>query len=386
MRRLSSICLFPVVLCLLFMGEDARAQKPSSPPEILRTPAGVTEVGLLDGAEYRIDVPADWNHSLVVYYHGYEELRGGYHIAERLNSQAYPLFQRRYAIAQSSYSQAGWALQQGYPETEQLRKYFVKAYGQPHETYVAGGSMGGALVMVTLELNPKPYIGGLDLCGAVGPTYESFERRFAWRAAFDFYFPGVMPQLVPTPATYEDGPAMREKILTALKANPEAAADLRGLMDLHADGDVARDIAYFTFIVADMQRRSGGNPFDNRNYIYTGTNPANSATDYALNDGVRRYASDVRGRDYLLHHYSPNGHLARPMLALHTVYDPLIPATSLSLYEHEVQMLGFGQNLVQKYVHRDGHCTFSSDEVGRAFDELVQWTHGGPRPTPGLLK
>ena len=86
-----------------------------------------------------------------------------------------------------------------------------------------------------------------------------------------------------------------------------------------------------------------------------------------------------------MHHYSPSGHLTRPMLALHTVYDPLIPATTLSLYEHQVQMMGEGQNLVQKYVHRDGHCTFSSDEVGRAFDELVQWTHGGSRPTPGLL-
>ena len=49
-------------------------------------------------------------------------------------------------------------------------------------------------------------------------------------------------------------------------------------------------------------------------------------------------------------------------------------------------MAGFGQNLVQQYVKRDGHCNFSPDEVGRAFDELVIWTHGGARPVPGLLK
>jgi hypothetical protein len=24
--------------------------------------------------------------------------------------------------------------------------------------------------------------------------------------------------------------------------------------------------------------------------------------------------------------------------------------------------------------------------MGDAFDELVRWTHGGPRPTPGVLK
>src|SRR6195952_955378 len=199
-------------LCLIGQAPGGYAQKPASPPEILRTPAGMTEVGMLDGAEYRIDIPADWNHSLVVYYHGYEELRGAYHIAERPPPQVFPLFQRHYAIAQSRYSQAGWALQQGYPETEALRKYFVKAYGQPRETYVAGGSMGGALVMVTLELNPKPYLGGLDLCGAVGPTYESFERRFAWRAAFDFYFPGLLPPLGTTPPTFEESPPLREKV------------------------------------------------------------------------------------------------------------------------------------------------------------------------------
>ena len=41
-----------------------------------------------------------------------------------------------------------------------------------------------------------PFVGeALDLCGAVGPSYEPYQRRFAWRAAFDFYFPGVMPPL-----------------------------------------------------------------------------------------------------------------------------------------------------------------------------------------------
>jgi pimeloyl-ACP methyl ester carboxylesterase len=363
-----------------------KAPKPDVPPEILRTPLGLTEVGVLGGVAYRIDVPAEWNHSLIVYYHGYSESPGTFHIADRPNSQVLPMFQRHYAIIQSAYSERGWALQQAYPETEQLRKYFVHAYQQPSETYVAGGSMGGALVMVTLELNPKPYLGGLDLCGAVGPTYEAFQRRFAWRAAFDYYFPNLLPPLVTTPPNFEESKALQDKIMSALRANPTAANELRGLTDLHADAEVAHDMAYFTFVIADMQRRSGGNPFDNRNYIYTGTNPATTTSDYALNDGVHRYAADPKAREYLIHHYTPNGHLGKPMLALHTVYDPLIPATTLSLYAHMVEMAGAGDNLVQQYVHRDGHCTFSAEEVGRTFDELVEWTHHGPRPVPGLLR
>ena len=370
---------------LLPTSSASHAQKPDSRPQVLQSPFGTTEVGILDGASYRIDIPSDWNHSLVVYYHGYSMHGVSFHVAERLTGQQLPLFQRHYAILQSAYSQPGWALPQAYPETEQLRRYFLKAYGVPRESYVVGGSMGGALTMVTLELNPKPYLGGLDLCGAVGPTSESFERRFAMRAAFDFYFPNLLPPLVHSQLEFDDTAAVREKIAAALKANPTAATALRALMALHTDDGVATEIAYFTFVVTDMQHRAGGNPFDNRNYLYTGTSPTSPIGDYALNDGVHRYAADPHARDYLFRHYTPDGHLTKPMLAVHTLYDPTIPATSLSLYDHLVQGAGFGENLVQQYVHREGHCAISSDEVGHSFDELVEWTHHGPRPPPGLL-
>src|ERR1700761_2507747 len=237
-RLLLNLASLAVAVVSLAVTPHARAQKPQAKPEILITPLGTTEVGVVAGAQYRIDIPTDWNHSLVVYYHGYAEHGITFHIAEKLGTQPAAFFQRHYAVAQSAYSQPGWALPEAYPETEQLRRYFVRTHGMPRETYVAGGSMGGALTMVTLELNPKPYMGGLDLCGAVGPTYEALERRFAWRAAFDFYFPGLLPPLVPTPPNYEASPALQDKVLAALRANPTAAAELRGLTSLHADAEV----------------------------------------------------------------------------------------------------------------------------------------------------
>jgi pimeloyl-ACP methyl ester carboxylesterase len=367
-----------------FSAVAALAQKPAS-SEQLKSPVGLTETGVLDGAAYRIDVPVDWNRKLVVYYHGYAQQPVTFHLAEKLTGQQAPLFERHYAVIQSGYSQPGWALPQAYPETESLRRYFVKKFGQPTESYVAGGSMGGALVMVTLELNPKPYLGGLDLCGAVGPTFESFERRFAMRAAFDSYFPGLMGNLVPVASDYMPTEALREKILAALKANPQAATEMRALMGVHTDPQVAWDIAYFTFVIGDMQRRAGGNPFDNRNYIYTGTNPDKSTSDFALNDAVKRYAALPKAQEYLMRHYYPSGRLERPMLAVHTVNDPLVPAGSLALYDHMVKAAGFGENLAQQYVKHDGHCNITPEEEGRAFDELVEWTHHGPRPVPGAV-
>jgi hypothetical protein len=354
--------------------------------QVLHSPAGLTEVGLLHDAAYRIDIPSGWNHSLVVFYHGYARWPVGFHIAARLTSQQAPFFDRHYAIVQSAYSTSGWALQQAYPETESLRRYFVRKYGQPLSTYVVGRSMGGELVAITLELNPKPYLGGLDLCGAVGPTYQSFDRRFAMRAAFDVYFPHVMPALVPVPVGYKDGLDDRDKVLAALRSDPAAATLLRNLTGLRTDLDLAHDIAYWTFVVGDMQHRSGGNPFDNRNYIYSGSSPTSSAPDIDLNERVARYAASPRARAYLLRHYTPNGHLGRPMLALHTIYDPVVQVGQLSLYDHEVQAAGAGDYLVQQIVNREGHCNFTPNEVGDAFDELIRWSHAGPRPTPGVLR
>ncbi len=358
---------------------------PDESPQVVTSTAGTTEVGVLDGAEYRIDVPAQWNGSLVVWYHGYSEHGASFHIAERLAPDLENFLTRHFAVAQSAYSEPGWAVEQAYPETEALRRYFERKYGHPKETYATGASMGGALVMVTLELNPKPYLGGLDLCGAVGPTFVSFDRRFALRAAFDHYFPGVMGPLVPVPPDYDDTPAVRDRVLTALKATPANAALLRALMGLHTDQQVARDIAYFTFVIADIQRRGGGNPFDNRNWIYSGTSPTSSTTDDELNASVRRYPANPKARDYLIHHYTPTGRLGRPMLAVHTVFDPYIPPAQLTLYNEMVEGAGQGEHLVQQYIPRDGHCAITPDEIGRAFDELLAWTHNGPRPKPGLL-
>jgi len=359
---------------------------PTGQPEVLKSTNGtITEVGVLGRAEYRIDVPASWNRSLVVFYHGYSESPFRFRLDGSMGKQPEQMFKRGYAVIQSGYSETGWALQAGYADTETLRKYFVKKYGAPRETFAAGGSMGGALTMITMELNPKnTYAGGLNLCGAVGPSYVHLNRRFAIRAAFDYYFPGLMGPLDPVPANFEESEALRQKVLTALRNKPDAAFAMREMMMLHTDVEVARAIGYFTYVIADMQKKAGGNPFDNRGWLYTGTS-VNTATDYALNDGVRRYGPEKKAQAYLMAHYWPTGKLTRPMLALHTIYDPLIPANSLTLYASEVAHAGYANNLVQQYVRREGHCTFSADEVGHAFDEMVLWVHTGKPPAAGVL-
>lgn len=381
-------CLLPCAALLALLPAVAHAQAsptPKNDSEVLKgTNGAITEVGVLDRAEYRIDIPANWNQSLVVFYHGYSESTFRFRLDGSIGSQPEQMYRRGFAVIQSGYSETGWALQSGYADTEALRKYFVKKHGQPRETFAAGGSMGGALTMITMELNKNTYTGGLNLCGAVGPSYVHLNRRFAIRAAFDFYFPGLMGPLDPVPGNFEESEALRQRVLAALRSKPDAALAMRELTLLHSDVEVARVIGYFTYVIGDLQRKAGGNPFDNRGWIYTGTS-VDTHTDYALNDGVKRYAPDAKARDYLMAHYWPSGRLTKPMLALHTTYDPLIPANSLTLYASEVAHAGYADHLVQQYVHREGHCTFTPDEVGHAFDELLTWVHSGRPPAAGFL-
>lgn len=364
---------------------QATPPPPTPAPTIFKTPTSVVEVGEIDGVPYRIDIPNNWNHNLVVYFHGYSHSPLHYKPDAPETFKLRGIIHKGYAVIQSAYGETGWAIRSGFSDTEKLRKYFVKAKGQPKETYVTGESMGGALTVMTIEKNPKPYTAALNLCGAVGSTLSNLQRRFALRAAFDFYFPNMLPSLINIPANYVETEAQRQKIFSALNGKPAAAEAMRRLMMLHTNAEVARMMVYYTFQMADLQHKAGGNPFDNRDWIYYNTSDDVKA-DYTLNDGVPRYAADAKARKYLLDNYEGTGHITHPILALHTVYDPIIPPSRLTPYIELVAKNGHSNFYVQQYVHREGHCTFTPEEVTRAFDELVTWVHSGRPPSSGLLR
>jgi pimeloyl-ACP methyl ester carboxylesterase len=243
--------------------------------------------------------------------------------------------------------------------------------------------MGGALTMETMERNPDPYTGGLNLCGAVG-SMTHIGRRFAQRAAFDYYFPDLLPPLDRIPKDFDGGPELTTKIEKALEDDPGAAAALRNVTTLPTNADIARMMVFYTVFLGDVENKSGGIPVDNRNTIYGGTSQ-NIDTDYALNDGVKRYTADSAARQYVVQYYEHAGKVTKPVLALHTAYDDKVPLSQLTAYHQLIDRAGYGQNYVQQYVHRRGHCMMTSEQIGRAFDELVEWTHGGKQPSPGLL-
>jgi pimeloyl-ACP methyl ester carboxylesterase len=247
-----------------------------------------TEFGKLQGAEFRIDVPDNWNHGLVVYYHGYDAQDHGMGFDEKKPLEPWlAMFTKAgFAVIQSGYSQGGWALEQAIPETEALRRYFVDTYGQPKDTYVAGASMGGMLTVMTIERTPESYVAGLDMCGAVSDAPTLLGRAFDLRVLFDYYFPGLLPNPAKVPADFEISEKLGKQVKELLQSKPRAAATLRRFWGLRDDKDLTNDVVFATWVLKDIERRAGGNPFDNRNTVYTG-----SANDNELNDGVKRYTA-----------------------------------------------------------------------------------------------
>lgn len=370
--RASSVA-FVLALASIAGGADAAAA-----PATHERP--VHAIGTLQGASYRIDVPAGWNRKLVVFYHGTNENPVVFSPKDALSPMFDPLLARGYAVIQSGYSEGGWAIEAGARDTERLRRYFIAQYGQPVQTLLMGMSMGGTLIAQTAEAQPGIYAGALSLCGAVQPSDALLNQGFALRAAFDYYFPGVLGPLVPVPDDYRGDDRTVAKIQAALDSNPKATQALLRWYGAAGEKNLAAIIADAGSDAKGLQQRLHGNPFDNANLIYVG-----SGDDYALNDGVHRYSADPQAAAWLSRWYTPSGRLLVPMLELHDVADPLVPAGGVFDYALLVQRAGHSDHFVQQYVDREGHCVFTPQEIGRAFGELVEWVDAGRRPVPGKL-
>jgi hypothetical protein len=171
-----------------------------------------------------------------------------------------------------------------------------------------------------------------------------------------------------------------KKVLSALPTNPKGLAELMALTRFKNQEDLADGAVFGTFIERDLEQKIGSPILDNHNYIYAG-----GADDNALNDGVKRYTASDPALAYLKTWYTPTGVLLKPLLAVHTTYDPIIPADSVRLYAEQVERSGSSSNFVQQYVKHDGHCHISGPETAAALGELIEWKHTGKRPDSGAV-
>lgn len=336
------------------------------------------DTGEINGAKYRIEIPDTWNGVLIMYCHGYASSPGNFESA-RQQAAMNPFVASGYAVARSGYAAGGFAVKEAVQDTQALRRYFAAKHGTPKETYVMGHSMGGLLTMALVEMFPEDYDGGLALCGVLSPSAWFVERHiFDSRVVFDYLFPGVLPAPdKPVPPE----PGVTKKIAAALDSNPAAAESFRRYVSARNDREAAGVAAFFTEILTELIHRAGGNAFDNRNTIYQGT-----ADNDTLNDGVKRYVADPRAAEYLRVWYTPTGRLTRPLLAIHTTQDAIVPPWVPAMYATIAGQAGSSGLFVQQYVKRGGHCAITPEETTRGFTQLREWKTKGARPLAGAAR
>lgn len=333
-------------------------------------------VGTLGGAPYRVDRPADWNGTLIVYAHGFE--MPGTPRPDEVPQDAFGewALSKGFAIARSAYSTAGWAVAEAVPESEAVRRLAVESFGAPKRTYVIGHSLGAHIALASLEAHPAAYDGALALCGVNAPAAETFAVGvLAPLVAAEALVPGAMPvgglDAADAPPVLD--PAALEAALAADEADASRIADR---FEIPRPG-LAGGLWLRYVALRDAIARGGGFPVDNRDTRYTGL-----GDDAAFNAAVRRYAGDPGAMAYVAAHADLQGSAPKPVVVLSNVTDPSVTPSISRRYAELAAASGRAANVLTLPPSGDGHCAFDDVAVDSAFETLRTWVETGRRPAP----
>jgi pimeloyl-ACP methyl ester carboxylesterase len=172
--------------------------------------------------------------------------------------------------------------------------------------------------------------------------------------------------------------AAQQKVQAALDADPEKAEIFRRPWGRKKE-DVASTVAFHTYLIHEAQERSGGNPFSNLTTIY------NVDDDHVkVNNGVKRFAADPGANAYLKKWYTATGKTTKPLFIMSPVYDPIVPADTTEAYMALAARQDNLDKVVFQIYNHYGHGSVTTAEVANAFDALLKWMKGGPKPPSGL--
>lgn len=350
-----------------------------------------TDSGSINGADFKIIFPENWKGKLVMYAHGYEFMgtQPRQSKSPDWTKRMQPFLERGYAVAASDYQFQGLALAQGVDDTEMLRQYFIRKYGKPDSTFIAGHSMGGGITIATLENFGQFYVGGLPMCPLAGRIYLQTRKEFDLIATFNVIFPGLMPSLKEI-LMYDENPKnsdMRQAFGKAMaikkiifEKDSAAVVAFAKHFDLKPD-DVPFALAFGENVLRDVVKKSGGNPYDNTNTLY-----GRFEDNLMMNQKVERITATV-SQAANFSKYDRTGEIDKPALVLHTIYDQLIPADyAIVPYENLIQKNGKQAFYTVKYTNGQGHCNFTAEQTGKAFDELRLWVKTGQKAKAGYLE
>ena len=330
------------------------------------------DLGEINGANYLICIPDDWNQGLIMYAHGYESIGEETEpFEEKVNEFVEIFTSRGFAFAASAYKRQGLVIKDGIEDTEALRSYFELNYGKPEICIITGHSMGGIITLATIENYPSEYNGAMPMCGWLAPVHSLMKNVLDMLVTYDYLFDDNNGEILT--GEFIEPDTIREK----LGKKPE----LTRLFAEHfriREADLPEMIGFNQYTFKETVGWMGGIPVGNTGTIYSGFGD----NDSALNRNLLRYPTDPEAEAYAVQYNTPTGRITDPVLALHTTYDPVVSVYSYRYYEEATAIRQTGDLFVQQYVVRDGHCYFTEEETGNALDQLLLWIREGKRPEP----
>ena len=168
-RRHALITLFALA-CVLVVSRSPWSDAPRAESDR----AAISRSGVLGGANYLIEVPANWQGGLVVFAHGIQRGPGPGTVGP-------PPIGSHILSAGHAWIASGYRAREYQPhlfieDLIALRELFLKEIGPPRWTIIYGRSMGGHIVVASLELHPALYQGGMRLPGPASKTTRSSTR------------------------------------------------------------------------------------------------------------------------------------------------------------------------------------------------------------------
>jgi Tannase-like family of unknown function (DUF6351) len=378
-----------IALGLALVIPRAWSDAPRADPER----AAVRRSGVLGGAGYHIEVPAGWNGGLVVYAHGIQRGPGpGAVTAPPIGSH---ILGEGHAWIASGYRAREYQPHLFVEDLVALRELFLNEIGRPRWTIIYGQSLGGHLVVASLELRPGLYQGGLAECGVVDGI-GVVDYLFAYTAAAELisgvplldspdeqtFARTLNERVVPAlgmPGSYTARGRQFDSVVKYLMGADQAGNDL----PLRAQGLPRRYLPNMVYRHPDVEQESkpGARAASTVQVRYR-IDPGLGLAEDELNARVRRLrpAKDARSPSTHPVYAERTGKLTVPLITLHETGDAWVPLSLEQSYRRRTIAAGTGHLLVQRVIRAPSHCGFDGETREQAFDDLVAWIERGVRP------
>lgn len=369
--------------------------------------------GVLNGAAYRIAVPANWNGTLLLFAHGYTSSPvTNPEIAILGEPTAALLLEHGYAVAASGFRNSGWNVEEGIWDTQQLLIFFTRNVAQPEHVFIYGMSMGSVVVLESMERLHGLYDGAIPICGAAGSTLNAdlkLDYTVAYAAAFGWHPSwgdiGDLPD-------GEEGFLVYQQVMADFwgnfyqLSNPDVFARfefMRLVNDMPLGAFYAPQGAQFApgavlnmvlgyYLRYELEARAGGPAAQNANHVYSLSDADRARllglgmTDAEMNDllatmnGMANIEASRSARQYLKR-FDPDGRIMDPVLMLHNIEDPLAIVPATQVYYENVAAQGREDLLMRVYTSRPGHCNVTPDQVLALVTAMDSWLETGVAPT-----